>query len=187
MEPTKNPHPGQDPGLPDEARAALGRAGQQLLAQLASMRESESVIGQSRPLDPQAAGILRRRGDTFLADLAARRVEEGWSLPRRRQRGQWGQWGAVAAAIIGVAGVAWTAGQALGPVAPVAPAAPATAASPVVTAVPLRVSVDLFPAASPFESEPLAVDSIPEPDSALLVFAGAAVLLARRRRSGVAA
>ena len=153
--------------LPEEARAALRRGGDGLLAQLESMRQSETGDIEIRALDPQAELALRQNGEGLLADLAAQRAELTLQEPEKERTSKRRRWLAIAASMVGVAGASVLVATALSPTPPPAPA--------------VAVVPDSAQGGNPL-GQPLTNPAIPEPSSALLALAGAAVLLGRRRR-----
>ena len=89
--------------LPEEARAALRRRGDQLLGQLDSMRQENAERIEIEPLDPQAELALRQHGDELLDRLAAERPA---IIPAPARR-NWRHLISIAALFVGFLGITW--------------------------------------------------------------------------------
>ena len=154
----------RDRELPEEARAALRRRGDQLLERLDALREESAAPIKIDPLDPQAELSIRQQGDALLSSLDAERaalkhVPQTARSGRRRAL-------AIAAAIIGVAGSLWLLNGAF------PPAKPTVVKTIEESKLPEPQLRDHLRTSPP----------IPEPSSTLLTLAGMIVFLFQRRR-----
>lgn len=146
--------------LPEEARSALRRRGDQLLGQLDSMRQEDAERIEIEPLDPQAELALRQRGDELLNQLAAERSAIIPAAPRRK----WRRLINIAALFVGFLGITWMTAISLFPEPPSPPS------NPPIT--PLKQT----------HAGQLTSPAIPEPSSSLLALLGGAWLIGRRQR-----
>jgi len=145
----------KDDAISKEAREAIRGAGSPLLEHLGSLRKEELAVSQeTEALEPQARLAFRRRGDEFLRELV--RMRSGQKMPIRFKRIRRI---AIAAACVLAVGIACLQ-----------------------IPEPKEVEPSQEIAVSVEETHGMPNPAVPEPSSGLLLVAGSAVLLLRRRR-----